>query len=229
MLAQKPLAEDLAAARAVVEEADRAGLTLAVNQNGRWAPPWRIATLLVRAGRDRRRHRSHTCYDRGLRVRRSSSPHFDDNQSTCRSTTTCVHWVDISRCWLDGKAPESVRALEYRSPGQPPEAKQPWGAWIDIHYADGSSATVRSVGGSRTHAPDARSGFTGARGRSGAAFSSARTSSSWSATARRKRFDLVGAWYVDGFAGAIGRAHVRRRRGPRAVQLRDGTTCSRSS
>ena len=50
VLAQKPLAEDLDTARELVEEADRLGLRLAVNQNGRWAPAWRVATLLVERG-----------------------------------------------------------------------------------------------------------------------------------------------------------------------------------
>ena len=55
VLAQKPLAEDLDTARELVEEAERLGLRLAVNQNGRWAPAWRAATLLVERGRGRRR------------------------------------------------------------------------------------------------------------------------------------------------------------------------------
>lgn len=48
----------------------------------------------------------------------------------------CVHWVDISRCWLDGRRPESVRALELRSPGQPAGTTQPG--------APGSTATMQT-------------------------------------------------------------------------------------
>ena len=50
VLAQKPLALDARTAREVIEEAERCGVLVAVNQNGRWAPPWRIATLLVEEG-----------------------------------------------------------------------------------------------------------------------------------------------------------------------------------
>ena len=50
VLSQKPFALDIADARGLVEEAERRGLRLAVNQNGRWAPAWRIATLLVQQG-----------------------------------------------------------------------------------------------------------------------------------------------------------------------------------
>ena len=38
VLSQKPFVEDLAAGRELVEEAERRGVKLAVNQNGRWAP-----------------------------------------------------------------------------------------------------------------------------------------------------------------------------------------------
>ena len=44
VLAQKPFAADLKTARELVEEAERLGLEVAVNQNGRWAPAWRAAT-----------------------------------------------------------------------------------------------------------------------------------------------------------------------------------------
>ena len=55
VLAQKPLAEDLDTARELVVEADRLGLRLAVNQNGRWAPAWRRRHAARRARRGRRR------------------------------------------------------------------------------------------------------------------------------------------------------------------------------
>jgi predicted dehydrogenase len=38
VLSQKPFVEDLATGRELVEEAERSGVKLAVNQNGRWAP-----------------------------------------------------------------------------------------------------------------------------------------------------------------------------------------------
>ena len=62
VLAQKPLtlsADDLARLPAVLARAEAAGVRVAVNHNGRWAPPWRAATLLVRDGRDRAGRRRH--------------------------------------------------------------------------------------------------------------------------------------------------------------------------
>jgi len=110
VLAQKPLAEDLAAARAVVEEAQRAGVTLAVNQNGRWAPPWRIATLLVEQGAIGEVHSVTHLLDRDFAFV-LEFPHFDAIEHLI-VYDHCVHWVDISRCWLDGKAPESVEVTD---------------------------------------------------------------------------------------------------------------------
>jgi predicted dehydrogenase len=201
VLAQKPLADDLAAARAVVEEAERAGVTLAVNQNARWAPPWRIATLLVEQGAIGEVHSVTHLLDRDFAFV-LEFPHFDAIEHLI-VYDHCVHWVDISRCWLDGKAPQSVRALEYRSPGQPPEAKQPWGAWIDIHYADGSSATVRSVGGSRTARPGCPFWIHGTEGTIRGSLLFGSDFVELERGGATERFDLVGAWYVDGFAGAM--------------------------
>ena len=151
VLAQKPLAPDLASARAVVDEAERSGVTLAVNQNGRWAPPLADRDAADRAGRDRSRPTQSRTSSTGTSLRAPQS-HFDEIEHLVLYDH-CVHWIDISRCWLDGRTPESVRALEFRSPGQPAGTKQPWGAWIDIHYGDGADALIRSVGGSRTASP----------------------------------------------------------------------------
>ena len=56
VLAQKPLtlsADDLVRLPDVLAKADAAGVRVAVNHNGRWAPPWRATTLLLRQGADR--------------------------------------------------------------------------------------------------------------------------------------------------------------------------------
>ena len=50
LLCQKPLAETLGEARALVPEARRRGVHLAVNQNGRWEPAIRGLSALLRRG-----------------------------------------------------------------------------------------------------------------------------------------------------------------------------------
>lgn len=50
VLSQKPFVEDLAAGAALARAADEAGVLLAVNQNGRWAPHFAAMLALVSAG-----------------------------------------------------------------------------------------------------------------------------------------------------------------------------------
>jgi acetyl esterase/lipase/predicted dehydrogenase len=201
VLAQKPLASDLDEARAVVDEAERHGVTLAVNQNGRWAPAWRIATSLIEQGAVGEVHAITHLLDRDFAFV-LQFPHFDEFEHLV-IYDHCVHWIDISRCWLDGKAPESVRALEYRSPGQPAETKQAWGAWIDVHYSDGSSAMVRSVGGSQTETPGCPFWVHGSEGTIRGSILLGSDFVELERDGAREPFRLDGAWYVDGFAGAM--------------------------
>jgi predicted dehydrogenase len=202
VLAQKPLALDARAAREVIEEAERLGLRLAVNQNGRWSPPWRVATLLVERGALGDVFAVTHLYDRDFRFV-LDVPHYDEIEHLLLYDYS-IHWIDISRCWLGSKRPTSVRALEYRTPGQPAEAKAPWGAWIAIQYEDGSSATIRSVGGSATGRPGCPFWIHGTQG---TIRGSLLLGSDYLEVERDgvvSRPALEGAWYADGFAGAMG-------------------------
>lgn len=202
VLAQKPLAPDVDTAREVVDEADRRGLKLAVNQNGRWAPPWRIATLLVQQGQVGDVHSVTHLLDRSFTFV-LDVPHFDEIEHLLLYDH-CVHWIDISRCWLDGKEPDTVRALEYRSPGQPPATKQPWGAWLDVNYRDGSSFSLRSVGGSATSRPGCLFWIHGGEGTIRGSILLDSDFVELERDGHSTRFPLEGAWYDEGFAGAMG-------------------------
>jgi predicted dehydrogenase len=202
VLAQKPLAPDLRAARSLVEEADRLGLTLAVNQNGRWSPPWRIATLLIEHGAVGEVFAVTHLFDRGFDFV-LELPHVDEIEHLLLYDY-CVHWVDISRCWLEPKQPVAVRALAYRSPKQPPGTKQPWGGWIDVHYADGSTATIRSPGGSATARPGCPFWIHGTEGTIRGSVLLGSDFVELERDGETQRFELDGQWYPDGFGGAIG-------------------------
>ena len=43
-----------------------------------------------------------------------------------------VHWIDITRCWLEGDRVLSVSAQDSRVPGQPAEARNPWHASLQL-------------------------------------------------------------------------------------------------
>jgi predicted dehydrogenase len=201
VLAQKPLALDARAAREVVEEAERRGVTVAVNQNGRWSPPWRIATLLVADG--------------AVGAAFSVTHLFDHDFAWIPGTSFdrlahfviydfALHWIDISRCWLDGHDLTTVRAWDYRTPAQPPESIAPLGAVIAFDYADGASAVIRSVGSSSTARPGNPFWI---HGTEGTIRGSVRKGSDFVELERdgeTTRFELAGEWLPDGFAGSMG-------------------------
>jgi predicted dehydrogenase len=201
VLAQKPFALDLRAAREVTEEAERRGVKVAVNQNGRWSPPWRIATLLIDQGAIGDVTAVTHLHDRPLPP--LVGTHFDELEHFV-IYDYFVHWIDISRCWLDGKAFEAVRALDYRTPSQPIEANSPWAAWVEIHYEDGTSALIRGVGPARTTRPGCPFWV---HGTEGTIRGSVLLGSDFVELERdgvTSRFTLAGAWYPDGFAGTLG-------------------------
>ena len=200
VLAQKPLALDVTSAREVVELADRLGLKLAVNQNGRWAPPWRVATLLLEDGVIGDVVAVTHLYDSSFRF--LVGTHFDQMEH-CVLYDYSVHWLDITRCWLESKEVVGVRARDYRTPNQPPEGKTPWGAWVEVEYADGTSALIRAVGGSATSRVAKHFWI---HGEEDVIRGSVLAGSSVELERDRvfTRFDLEGEWYPDGFAGTMG-------------------------
>jgi predicted dehydrogenase len=206
VLSQKPLASELQTARELAEEGERLGLAIAVNQNGRWAPAWRAATLLIEEGAIGDvvavTHLYHHNYGFTL------GTVFDEIEHLVLYDYS-VHWFDITRCWLDGKTPTAVRAREYRTPNQPDESTAPWGAWATIDYADGASALIRGVGCAATSRPHKPFRIHGSEGTiRGAVLGSGPTpGSEWlelERDGRTTRFDLDGSWHTNGFAGALG-------------------------
>ena len=201
VLAQKPLALDFRAARRLVEEADERGVRVAVNQNGRWSPPWRIATLLIEQGAIGDVIAVTHFLDRPLPP--LVGTHFDELDHFV-IYDYFAHWIDICRCWLDGRTVEAVRALDYRTPDQPAEARSPWAAWVEIHYEDGASALVRSVGEGRTERPSCPFWVHGTKGTIRGSVLLGSDFVELEQNGVNTRFALEGGWYPDGFAGALG-------------------------
>jgi predicted dehydrogenase len=200
VLAQKPLALDLESARRVVEAAERAGVKLAVNQNGRWCPPLRAATLLVQQGAVGDVVAVTHLHDKNMPP--VVGLHFDELDHFVIYDYD-VHWIDISRCWLDGDRPLEVRASDYRVPGQPDNARNPWGANVEIRYASGANVLIRTVGDART----ARGGAPfWIHGTEGTIRGSVLLGSDFLELDRDGAvtpFELEGAWYPEGLAGTM--------------------------
>jgi predicted dehydrogenase len=199
VLSQKPFAVDLGTARGLVERAERRGVRLAVNQNGRWAPAWRIATLLIQQGRlgdvCAVTHLFEHDFDWTVGTPYDEIEHFV-------LYDFAVHWIDITRCWLDGKTVATVSAREYRTPSQRSGQRAPWGALIVVEYADGSSALIRSVG-----VPTLRPGDPfWIHGTEGTIRGSVRKGTDFVELERdgaSRRYPLAGEWLPDGFAGTL--------------------------
>jgi predicted dehydrogenase len=201
VLAQKPLAFDLEAARRLVDEAGERGVTVAVNQNGRWSPPWRIATLLIEQGAIGDVVAVTHIHDRPLPP--LVGTHFDELEHFV-IYDYFVHWIDICRCWFAGNTVETVRALDHRTPDQPEETNSPWAAWVAVQYADGASALIRNVGEARTKRPSCPFWV---HGTEGTIRGSVLLGSDFVELERNGvtfGYTLEGAWYPDGFAGALG-------------------------
>jgi predicted dehydrogenase len=201
VLAQKPLALDVAEARAVVEEAERAGLKVAVNQNGRWAPAWRIATLLVQQGAIGNVTAVTHVYD--MKFGWIPGTAFDEIKHFAIYDYS-VHWIDIIRCWMEDKPVESVRARDYRTPNQPAHGKTPWGMWVEYAYADGSSAMIRGVGCAETRKNGHPFWIHGDAGTIRGNVLGAEDFIELERDGVSSRYRLEGQWFPDGFGGTMG-------------------------
>lgn len=202
VLAQKPLtlsAGDLARLPEVLARADAAGVRVAVNHNGRWAPPWRATTLLVRDGAVGEVVGVTHLHDKPLPPL-AGTP-FDD-VAHMLLTDYLLHWVDITRTWVGDVV--AVQASDSRVPGQPPEARNPWSATLSMTAGSGATATIRIAGNVVTSVPGVPFWVHGTTGtlRGSVLLDSDRLELDDGTSATPVR--LSGAWFVDGFAAAMG-------------------------
>ena len=122
-------------------------------------------------------------------------------------TDYLLHWVDITRTWLEdgGAGPvASVQAVDSRVPGQPAEARNPWSATLSMTTAAGATATLRILGNAVASEPGCPFWVHGTAAPCAAACCSTPTGSSSTTATRRTGVPLSGAWFVDGFAGTMG-------------------------
>jgi predicted dehydrogenase len=201
VLSQKPLALDLDTARGLVDLADELGLRLAVNQNGRWAPQWRAATLLIEQGAIGEVLSVTHLHDKPLPP--LVGTHFDELDHFLLYDYD-VHWIDISRCWLAQAIPTEVRAWDYRTPDQPAHARNPWGAVVEIRYADGENVLIRTVGNVRTARPGAPFWVHGTEGTIRGSVTAGAEFLELDRDGEVTNLPLEGSWYPDGMAGTLG-------------------------
>ncbi|MDQ0727666.1 Gfo/Idh/MocA family protein [Microbacterium sp. W4I20] len=185
----------------MLEEARAKGLRVAVNQNARWAPAWRLATLLIREGRIGDVVGVTHLHDKPLPPLVGTP--FDDVPHMLLNDYL-VHWIDITRCWLEGSTVVAVAASDHRVPGQSDEARNPWGADLRIDVSTGASASIRIVGSAVASAGGCPFWIHGTEGtlRGSVLLGSDRLT--LDRDGETTDFALEGQWFTDGFAGTMG-------------------------
>jgi predicted dehydrogenase len=207
VLAQKPLAlseGELDRLPGVLARAAERGVVVAANHNGRWAPPWRATTLLLRDGAVGDVIGVTHLHDKPLPPLAGTA--FDDVPHMLL-TDYLLHWVDITRTWLrDGGAGPvtTVRASDGRVPGQPGAARNPWSATVSLATPTGATAVLRIVGNVVAADPGSPFWVHGTTGtlRGSVLLDSDRLEVDDGRV--RRPVPLSGAWFVDGFAATLG-------------------------
>ena len=203
VLAQKPLTTDpaeLAALPALLDRARERGVRIAVNQNGRWAPAWRLATLLLREGAIGEVVGVTHLHDKPLPPLVGTP--FDELDHMLVSDYL-MHWIDITRTWLDPANVVTAQATDSRVPGQPAAARNPWSATIGLGCDTGATASLRIVGDVKATHPSSPFWIHGTEGslRGSVLIGSDRLSLDRDGEVHD--LPLHGQWFVDGFAGTM--------------------------
>jgi predicted dehydrogenase len=198
VLSQKPFVLDLDFGQRLVDLADRRGVKLAVNQNGRWAPHFSYIHQAIRQGLIGQVAAAHFAvhwnhnWVQGTR--------FDDIKHLVLYDFA-IHWFDILRCFMGGRAPRRVFASMARSPAQ--AAKPALLAQALVEY-DGAQASLVFDADTRFGPQD----HTYVTGNEGTITSIGPDIKSQAVTLYtpdgRAIPKLEGAWFSDGFHGTMG-------------------------
>lgn len=198
VLSQKPFVLDLAAGARLVGLAQAAGVKLAVNQNGRWAPYFSYLRHAVRAGLvgevgsvDIAINWDHT-WTAGTAFEKIRHLVLYD---------FAIHWFDAVYSFFGGAAAQSVYAALTPAPGQ--TLKPPLVAASVVTFAQGI-ATLTFNGCSRFGAQESCT-IVGTKGTLRAVGGiCAIPAVELTTTEGVARAELTGSWFPDGFRGTMG-------------------------
>jgi predicted dehydrogenase len=198
VLSQKPFVLDLARGRRLADLADKLGLKLAVNQNGRWAPHFSY----IRAA-----------LDKGLIgdvLSAHCAVHWNHDWVASTKFDTvkhlilfdfAIHWFDIVTCFMGGRSAKRVYASTARAKGQ--KAVPPLLAEVMIEYEDAQASLV--FDGFAQYGPQDSTylaGYAGSIHSTGPNLDKQAVTLVTSAGFSQPR--LHGTWFSDGFHGAMG-------------------------
>jgi predicted dehydrogenase len=196
VLSQKPFVEDLATGRALVEEAERHGVKLAVNQNGRWAPHLAYMREAVAAGLIGEVIGAHVAIRWSHGWIAGTAFEAVDNLLWDFG----IHWFD-SLSSVIGKRPLTVRAAAARAASQ---AVRPPMLVEALIAFDGGQASLILNGAARYGASDTTAiiGTEGTVSSRGPDLGIQSVELHTAAGVARPA--LKGTWFNDGFAGTMG-------------------------
>jgi len=197
VLSQKPFVLDLDIGERLVALAERQGVQLAVNQNGRWAPHFAYLREAVRTGllgqltsANLTVHWRHTWP--------VDSP-FDDMPDLILYDFA-IHWFDIVACFFGDRQPLHVFAT--RGPAADQQARPPLLAQALIDYAGAQASLFFNA--AVDHGPEDRTFLAGTNG---SAISVGPSLSEQTVIvytpAGVGRPALEGSWFPDGFHGTM--------------------------
>jgi predicted dehydrogenase len=135
VLSQKPFVLNLDFGERMVDLADRQGVQLAVNQNGRWAPHFAYLREAVSSGLLGKLTSANLAvhWDHSWII---GSPFNDIGDLVLYDFA--IHWFDIMTCFFHDRQPQRVFASTVHAAGQ--QARPPMLAQALIDYADAQAS-----------------------------------------------------------------------------------------
>jgi predicted dehydrogenase len=198
ILSQKPFVTDLDAGMRIVEKAEKKGVRLAVNQNGRWAPHWSWIREAITAGLLGEVTSVHTAvnWDHNWVVGSA----FEEIHPLILYDFA-IHWFDILSCFMGPRIPLRVYASTAWAPTQ--RAKPPLLSQALVEYENGQAGLffdANTLFGERDC-----TFVTGTLGTASSSGTDLNAQSVCLATAEGlARPRLEGKWFPDGFHGSMG-------------------------
>jgi len=198
VLSQKPFALDLELAQKLIDLADQHNVTLAVNQNGRWAPHFSYARQAVSSGLlgEIGSIDFHLAFDHSWTV----GTHFE-NIHHLLLFDFGIHWFDLAACLLGNQELTSVFAAVERTSYQ--KARPPFLASVIIESATAQARMAFNA--AVTFAQSDQTLIAGSRGTlhcSGPSLSEQKVS--LTTVAGKASPLLSGTWFENGFEGTMG-------------------------
>lgn len=198
ILSQKPFATDLETGRRLVRHAGDAGVKLAVNQNGRWAPYFSYMRHAVRSGLIGEVGSVHMVLNWD-HTWTSGTPFEDIHHLMLYDFG--IHWIDAARSFFHGTDAVAVSAALARFPDQP--VKPSLLASVAVSFPRGL-VTLAFNGCSRFGARETCT-ITGTKGTLHAVGGICGISSVEIHTAEGvATAEVEGSWFPDGFRGCMG-------------------------